>query len=233
MTVRDSLGNVAVDFVWGNLPMQPDDDRGGEGQSDTLDPALDNHIIATTGYSNFPQYIPNYEGDEDTDLEVVVPNFVRLTLSAGDDLATANSLQLYTFAHHLEASYIESTGKTVRVTAYDHEYGNWSNASGAALNGLRVGDEVDLSELTDDSDPAVSFELGIVKVTRVNDDGDNSWFEFKSSTNLELDSVAVGNVWGGPNLVNVITVQRPNQTAPGDIVNEGRNVNVRYFDNIL
>lgn len=221
---RDDAGNVQVDFVWGNLPMQPDEDR-----STPLNPALDNHIIATTGYANFPQYIPNYAGDGDTDFEVVVPNFVRLSLSAADDLANANNLNLYTFNHTLTASYIESTGKTVRVTAYDTAYGTWSNASGAALNGLIAGDELDLSQLTDDADPAVNLGLGVVKVTKVNNDGGDSWFEFKSDTALNLDQVALGTIYAGPNLVNVVTVQRPNQTAPGDIVDEGRNVNVRYF----
>lgn len=222
---EDSAGNTQVDFVWGNLPLQPN-----TGRDVDLNPALDNHAFATNGWSNYPQFIPNYPGDDDQQLEVVVPDFVRLTLSAADDLAGNLGLDLYTFGHALTASYIESTGKTVRVTAYDTAYGTWSNASNAALNGLRAGDELDLSQLTDTADPAVSFELGNVTVTDVNNDGSSSWFEFKSSTNLNLDSEAQGTIYAGPNLVNIVTVQRPNETAPGDIVNDGRNVNVRYFN---
>lgn len=229
MTYRDDLGNVQVDFVWGNMPMQPDDDRGGEGQSDTLDPALDNHVIATTGWSNFPGYIPNYAGDGDTDFEVVVPNFVRKTISQGNDLAEATNLQLYTFGHQLTISYLESTGTTVRVSAYDTDYGDWSNASNAALIGLAEGDQVELANVEYDGDP-VSF--GVVTVTKLNNDGSNSWFEFKLAEAPETayDDSATGDVYAGPNLVNVITVQRPNNTAPGAIVNEGRNINVRYFN---
>jgi hypothetical protein len=48
----DDLGNVQVDFVWGNLPLQPDDQRG----SNTLDPTLDNHEIATEGYNGYPGF---------------------------------------------------------------------------------------------------------------------------------------------------------------------------------
>lgn len=48
----DDLGNVQVDFVWGNLPLQPDDQRG----LNTLDPALDNHEIATEGYNGYPGF---------------------------------------------------------------------------------------------------------------------------------------------------------------------------------
>ena len=55
MTVRDDGGNVAIDYVWGNLPMQPNDDRG----ENTLDPALDNHSTAINGYQGFPGYLPN------------------------------------------------------------------------------------------------------------------------------------------------------------------------------
>lgn len=65
----DDLGNVRVDHVWGNMPMQPNDAREVE-----LDPELDNHSIVYNGWSNFPQYIPNYAGDEDEGLETIVPN---------------------------------------------------------------------------------------------------------------------------------------------------------------
>lgn len=30
---NNTAGNIAVDFVWGNLPMQPDDDRTGDGNA--------------------------------------------------------------------------------------------------------------------------------------------------------------------------------------------------------
>ena len=33
---NDTSGNIKVDFVWGNLPMQPDDERTGDGSSTTI-----------------------------------------------------------------------------------------------------------------------------------------------------------------------------------------------------
>ena len=240
---RDDSGNIQVDFVWGNIPLQPNEDRGMA----TLDDTLDNHTIATEGWSNYPQYIPNYNGLElfdalgnvvsnnsgyygdsvpDPELEVVVPNFVRLTISAANDLAAANNLTVNTISHYLTVSYVESTGKTVRVTAYDTQYNQAANASNEALVGLDVGDQLYFTDLLVDTDPT---DFGTITVTKVNNDGDNSWFEFKSSTNLNLDAVATGYVWAGPNLVNIVTVQRPNQTAPGKVVNEGRFVNLRYI----
>lgn len=50
----DTGGNQAVDFVWGNMPMQPDTFRGGS----PLNEALGDHIVATSGYNGFPDYLP-------------------------------------------------------------------------------------------------------------------------------------------------------------------------------
>lgn len=247
---KDDSGQIQVDFVWGNFPLQPDELRGGEGQSETLDPTLDNHSIAINGYANYPSFIPNYDGivqydgsadnfprnidsqnDEDPDdgLEFVVPTLLRKTIEEADDLLAQYQVGTWATAHYLTASYIESTAKVVRVTAWDTEYANWSNTANEALNGLRVGDEVDLSALTDTEDPAVTLGLGVVKVTKVNNDGDASWFEFKTATALEIDKAAAGTVYAGPNLVNIITVVRPNRGA-GTIQNvDGQGIPVRYF----
>ena len=219
---KDDSGQVQVDFVWGNLPLQPDELRG----EDTLNMNLDNHVIADIGWSNYPGYIPNYAGDEDPELEVVVPDFVRMTRDAASDLADSLGLEIYDFGHNLTVNAVETTGKTVRVFAYDTDYGDWANASGAALIGLKTGDQLYFTNLEVNEVPV---DFGTIKVTKVNNDGENSWFEFKSATELNLDDTATGSAWAGPNLVNIVTVQRPNSTAPGDIVNEGRNVNIRYI----
>jgi hypothetical protein len=73
---------VRVDFAWGNIPMQPDDDR-----DETLDPALDSHIIATSGYEGFPAFITGAPYD-DTVANAVVPNVVALTESAATTALT-------------------------------------------------------------------------------------------------------------------------------------------------
>ena len=70
----DSSGQQAVDFVWGNFPMQPNDDRaatisntggstGDYGWAQTtqvasarLDAALDNHANAEAGWSGYPTF---------------------------------------------------------------------------------------------------------------------------------------------------------------------------------
>lgn len=74
----DSAGRQAVDFVWGNIPMQPNDDRTDGGatvvvaanasdnnqwsgysvyKSARLDPAVDNHSNVEAGWAGFPSFI--------------------------------------------------------------------------------------------------------------------------------------------------------------------------------
>jgi hypothetical protein len=43
----DTAGEVAIDFVWGNMPKQPNDARANTNR---LDPALNDHIIALSGW---------------------------------------------------------------------------------------------------------------------------------------------------------------------------------------
>lgn len=118
----DDKGNIRVDFVWGNVPMQPDEQRGnnyddneytveggwatkelvgnepletgwativrrngdqspdGNVRYDIVDYGA--HDIIDTGYSNYPAFLPNYGGDGDTGLEVIMPNLIGLTASA-------------------------------------------------------------------------------------------------------------------------------------------------------
>jgi len=84
---RDTGDNVKVDFVWGNVPMQPNDDRG----ENTLDPELDNHIIVTTEWNGFPGYTPT-SPYLDTVENATVPNVVGLTESAATTALTNASL---------------------------------------------------------------------------------------------------------------------------------------------
>jgi hypothetical protein len=75
---------VKVDFAWGNIPMQPDADRA---MFHHLDPALDSHIIATSGYEGFPAFITGGVYD-DTIANVVVPDVVTLTEGAATTALT-------------------------------------------------------------------------------------------------------------------------------------------------
>jgi len=66
----DTSGEVAIDFVWGNFPIQPNDVRLENGGT-LLDSVLDNHEIAYQGWNGYPQYIPNTAGPEGAGYVVV------------------------------------------------------------------------------------------------------------------------------------------------------------------
>jgi hypothetical protein len=83
----DDAGNVAVDFVWGNFPMQPNDVRRDNG-GDNLDYTKDSHNIVEDGWNGYPLYTPNDPGSQSGGVDyVVVPNVLgQLTADATDTL---------------------------------------------------------------------------------------------------------------------------------------------------
>lgn len=50
----DSSGNIAVDFVWGNFPMQPDNERTGNGSPTVVVAANAADNVDWSGYSVIP-----------------------------------------------------------------------------------------------------------------------------------------------------------------------------------
>lgn len=101
----DTGGNVRVDFVWGNLPMQPDDERG----LNTLNPALDNHIIAATQYNGFPDYTPETPF-LDTVANVTVPDVVGLTQVAATAALVAAGLVVGNVSTTVVGATVENDG---------------------------------------------------------------------------------------------------------------------------
>ena len=103
----DSSGNVAVDYVWGNFPAQPNDERadgtptitttvGGDQNvswtyyskinSARLNPALGNHSDIETGWSGFPAYVENSAGKKSSGTAyIVVPSVLGLTTALALD----------------------------------------------------------------------------------------------------------------------------------------------------
>lgn len=210
-------GDIQVEFPWGNVPMQPNDDRGT-----ALDENLDNHYTATYGYANYPGFLPDYEGDGDTGLETVVPDLVRKTISQAADLIEEAKLGLRANDHYLQINYLESIGTTVKVWCFDDNvYGGGYDQD--YLIGLRPGDKLVIAD-----DGGFLPWLSEVTVTSINEDGENSWFTFNAGQNLELDTSTYGWANAGSNLVDVITVMR-GWNQPGDIKNQGTNIYCRYI----
>lgn len=81
---RDTGGNIAVDYVWGNFPMQPDDDR-----ATPLDKTKSIHGIVSSKWGGFPAFVANNTGTWD---DITVPNVVGLTESAANTALVAVGL---------------------------------------------------------------------------------------------------------------------------------------------
>jgi hypothetical protein len=86
----DDGGNIVIDHVWGNMPMQPNDVRAENGGG-LLDPDLDNHNVAYEGWNGYPLYDPNTAGDEGAGY-IVVPSVLGLTTAVATRVLTDDGL---------------------------------------------------------------------------------------------------------------------------------------------
>jgi len=130
----DSAGEVAIDFVWGNFPIQPNDARP-DAASATLSesvttrvagrlaPALDNHIIALSGWGGYPQFTANSAGEDvagPTDY-VLVPSVIGLTTALATDAMKDASLVPTTATAATNAAStitaVSRTGTTATLTS--------------------------------------------------------------------------------------------------------------------
>ena len=156
-TPLDDAGNVVVDFVWGNFPLQPNDVRE-EGKR--LDFALDNHVLAQVGWNGYPGYEPNTTGSavdidspadgiQDNELFLTVPTVIGFTTALAADalkdagFATVNTPTPTAGTNAAkEATAIARTAgsTTVTVTASSHGFVAGqvvvvANSGSAAANG--------------------------------------------------------------------------------------------------
>jgi hypothetical protein len=126
----DDKGNVVVDFVWGNFPMQPNDVRAENGGS-LLDYTLDSHNIVEDGWNGYPLYTPNSPGSQTGGVDyITVPNLLGYVkadaLALGGDLelnTTAqsdrtNSSKSITLVERAASSYVVAITGTGLATAY-------------------------------------------------------------------------------------------------------------------
>jgi len=163
----DDAGNVAIDFVWGNFPIQPNDarpDAASATLSDTvytrvagrLDPAADNHIIALSGWNGFPLYNPGSYGEDvagATDY-VLVPNVLGLTTALATDAMKDASLVPTTAAAATNAAGV--------VTAASRTAGSGVTTITDSAHGFVTGNKVTISSV----DATVN---GTYTVTRLTD----------------------------------------------------------------
>jgi hypothetical protein len=150
----DSSGNVAVDFVWGNFPLQPNDERLENGALAVLNqvagalltPTKGNHEIAYRNWSDYPLYTPNTAGDEDVLVSgayvgyAIVPNVSGLTTAVASRVLVDDGFVVTT------ATAASNVGKS--VTAVSRTAGSAIMSITCASHGFVAGNQVTLSDVS-------------------------------------------------------------------------------------
>lgn len=160
----DSSGNVFVDFVWGNLAKQPNDERadgtptitttvGGDQNvswtyyskinSARLNPALGDHADIETEWSGYPAFSANTAGEKLSGVYYIsVPNVLGLTTAlALDALKDAG----YEAANITTATAATNAAKTVTDAA--RTAGSTTITLTATAHGYVAGNKVTLSSV--------------------------------------------------------------------------------------
>ena len=138
----DDGGNVVVDFVWGNFPLQPNDVRTSNGGS-TLNYALDSHNIAEAGWNGYPLYTPNTQGNTDggnpPTAYVTVPSVIGVVTATAQD--TLQDLELVVTV----AGSATNSSKT--VTAASRTSGSHLLSLTSTAHGFSAGQLVTISSV--------------------------------------------------------------------------------------
>jgi hypothetical protein len=130
----DTAGEVAIDFVYGNFPIQPNDvrpDAASATLSTTvttrvagrLTPTIGDHINALSGWNGYPQYTPDTAGKDvagSVDY-ILVPDVRGFTTALAEDAMKDASLTVTTAAGASNAvstiTAVSRTGTTATITS--------------------------------------------------------------------------------------------------------------------
>ena len=131
----DSAGNVAPDFVWGNFPMQPNDERT-DGTAVTTVAANASQNYNWNGYSEYPSArLTASTSNNHTVAEAEWNSYPQFTPGAGNYMVTAASgngtTVTYTSQNKLAA------GDTVNITGLTASAYNLSSATVATADALK------------------------------------------------------------------------------------------------
>ena len=144
----DTAGEIAIDFVWGNMPMQPNDVRpnavSAVGTPGRLDPLLDNHINALSGWGGYPLFTANSAGEDvagPTDY-VLVPSVIGLTTADATDAMKDASL--------VPTTATAATNAAKTITALQRDAGTTVLQVAVATHGYSIGQKVTISGLSAD-----------------------------------------------------------------------------------
>ena len=108
----DTAGEIAVDFVWGNIAPQPNDSR-----TTRLDLSLGDHINLESGWGGFPSFTANTTGSDvaGSTNYVQVTNVLGFTTANAADVLADNGLTVTT-ASAATNTATQPTGINVTTT---------------------------------------------------------------------------------------------------------------------
>jgi len=205
----DTAGEVAIDFVWGNFPMQPNDVRpnavSAVGTPGRLDPALDNHINALSGWGGYPQFVANSAGEDvagPTDY-ILTPNVLGLTTALAQDALKDASFGTIT----VNAA---ATNAAKSITDVDRAAGSTTariTATGATA-AYPVGTKITVA--------STGTVDGTWTVT-ANESTDKVYFVTNASTALSTGTGSVIGVAGTIKAQSIAAAQ--NNIVPGSVIN--------------
>lgn len=144
----DSAGNVRVDFVWGNYPMQPNDDRT-DGGTTTVVAADANQNYNWSGYSTRPsaRLVPATSNNH-TVAEAEWNNYPSFLPGVGNYMITAASGNGTTVTYTSQNKL--AVGDVVNITGLTASAYNLSSATVASADALKftVTNSANVGEIT-------------------------------------------------------------------------------------
>jgi hypothetical protein len=198
----DTAGEVAIDFVWGNMPMQPNDARPNT-TAGRLDPALAEHITALSGWGGYPQFTANSAGEDVAGATnyVLVPSVLGLTTAEATDAMKDASLVPTTASAATNAAGV--------VTAASRTAGSGVTTITDSSHGFVTGNKVTLSSV----DATVN---GTYTVTRLTDN--TFTVTTTATTALALTGLTGAVVAVAGTIKSQSIAAGANNTAPGAAV---------------
>ena len=133
----DTAGEIAIDFVWGNMAPQPNDAR-----TTRLDLTLGDHINLESGWGGYPQFTANTAGSDvagSTDY-VQVPNVIGMLTADADDVMKDSGLTVTT------ATAASNVGKS--ITAAARTAGSAVISITCGSHGFVAGNKVTVSDVS-------------------------------------------------------------------------------------
>ncbi len=151
----DTAGEIAIDFVWGNMAPQPNDAR-----TTRLDLNLGDHINLESGWGGYPQFTANSAGSDvvGSTNYVQVPNVIGMTTANADDVMKDSGLTVTT------AAGASNVGKT--VTAAARTAGSAVISITCASHGFVAGNKVTVSDVS--GGDGVNGSWTVLAVTNAN-----------------------------------------------------------------